>query len=196
MRVTVMLRRYLVLLALLPALAACGGEDQPTATSVVPVSYLITAASAGPVTGETPYSAATLRKLFPNERIDVISTADEDGVVNAMTVFSDGLQVMMVVPDKSGKTIKSVHGSGLAVAGPNGERLGMSFRQAGMSRNDCTVGSGPWLGMAICTVQDAPNVRLVFDNGGWNGSPNELAPASSLAEGKLQRIVWIPQRGA
>jgi len=191
-----MIRRYLALFCLLPLIAACGGEDELTATTVIPVAYTITAASAGPVTPETPYSTATLRKLFPNERIDVISTADEDGVVNALTVFSDGLQVMMVVPDRSGKAIKSVHGSGLAVAGPNGERLGMTFRQAGISRNNCSVGSGPWLGMAVCTVQGAPNVRLVFDNGGWNGSPNELAPASSLAEGKLQRIVWVPQRTA
>lgn len=191
-----MLRRFFVLFALLPALAACVGEDQPSASSVVPVSYSITTASAGPITPDTAYSAATFRKLFPNERIDVISTADEDGVVNALTVFSDGLQVMMVVPAAGGRTIKSVHGSGLAVAGPNGERLGMTFRQAGMSRNDCTVGHGPWLGMAVCTARGAPNVRLVFDNGGWNGSPKELAPASSLAEGKLQRIVWIPQRSA
>ncbi|MEJ8571350.1 DUF1131 family protein [Microbaculum marinum] len=161
---------------------------------MIPISYTITAESAGPITPETGYSAATFRQLFPNERIDVISTADEDGVVSALTVFSDGLQVMMIIPERSGGGIKAVHGSGLAVAGPNGERLGMTFRQAGISRDSCSVGHGPWLGMAVCTARGAPNVRLVFDNGGWNGSPNELAPASSLAEGELQRIVWIPTR--
>jgi hypothetical protein len=194
MRFAAMFRRTLVLFALLPVLAACGGDEQPSATSVVPISYTISANAAGPITPDTPYSTATMRKLFPNERIDVISTADEDGIVNALTVFSDGLQVMMVIPASGGKTIKAVHGSGLAVAGPNGERLGMTFRQSGMSRDSCTVGTGPWLGMAVCTERSAPNVYLVFDNGGWNGSPNELAPASSLAEGKLQRIVWVPSR--
>ena len=189
-----MFRRYLAFFALLPGLAGGAGDEQPSATSVVPISYTITAAAAGPITPDTPYSAATMKKLFPNERIDVISTADEDGVVDALTVFTDGLQVMMVIPAAGGKTIKAVHGSGLAVAGPNGERLGMTFKQSGLSRNDCTVGTGPWLGMAVCTERNAPNVWLVFDNGGWNGSPNELAPASSLAEGKLQRIVWVPGR--
>jgi hypothetical protein len=191
-----MFRRYFAVFALLPALAACNGEEPPAVTSVIPVSYTISAAAAGPITPDTPYSSAAFRKLFPNERIDVISTADEDGVVDALTVFSDGLQVMMVIPDKAGKAIKAVHGSGLAVAGPGGERLGMTFRQVGMSRNSCEVGTGPWLGMAVCAEASAPNVLLVFDNGGWNGSPNELAPASSLAEGKLQRIVWVPPRGA
>ncbi len=193
-RSPVMIRRYLAFFALLPVLAACVGEDQPSATSIIPVAYTITAQAAGPITPDTPYSTATFRKLFPEQRIDVISTADEDGVVDALTVFSDGLQVMMVIPARGGKAVKAVHGSGLAVAGPNGERLGMSFRQAGTSRNDCNVGSGPWLGMAVCAARGASNIYLVFDNGGWNGSPNELAPASALADGKLQRIVWVPQR--
>ena len=98
MRFAAMFRRTLVLFALLPALVACGGDEQPSVTSVVPVSYTISSAAAGPITPDTPYSTATMRKLFPNERIDVISTADEDGIVNALTVFSDGLQVMMVIP--------------------------------------------------------------------------------------------------
>lgn len=196
MRVPVMVFRLLAVLALLPGLAACVGSEQPSATSVIPVSYTITAETAGPITPDTPYSAATLRKLFPNERIDVISTADEDGVVNALTVFSDGLQVMMIIPSSGSKSIKAVHGSGLAVAGPNGERLGMTFKQAGMNRGDCEVGTGPWLGMAVCPARGASNIRLVFDNGGWDGSPNELAPASSLANGKLQRIVWVPRKSA
>lgn len=191
-----MYRRYLTIVPVLAILAGCNGDEQPTASSVIPVTYKISAGAAGPITADTPYSAATFHKLFPNERIDVISTADEDGVVNAMTIFDEGLQVMMVIPEKSGKTIKAVHGSGLAVAGPNGERLGMTFREVGMSRNSCEVGSGPWAGMAVCTEGNAPNVYLVFDNGGWNGSPGELAPASALADGKLQRIVWVPKRGA
>lgn len=194
MRFSIMLRRIFAVLLLLPLLSACSSDELPSATSVIPVSYTISTSAAGPITPDTAYSAATFRKLFPNERIDVISTADEDGVVNALTVFAEGLQVMMIIPASGGKTIKAVHGSGLAVAGPNGERLGMTFRQSGMSRDDCTVGTGPWLGMAVCTARNAPNVYLVFDNGGWNGSPNELAPSASLADGKLQRIVWVPAR--
>lgn len=191
-----MLRSCFALLAVLPLLAACGGEEQPSAVSVIPVSYRITVESAGPITPETAYSAAALRSLFPDHRIDVIATADEDGVVNALTVFDEGLQVMMVIPMPGGRSVKAVHGSGLAVAGPNGERLGMTFRQLNIDRSACQVGRGAWAGMAVCQSRGAPNVRLVFDNGGWNGPPNELAPASSLAQGQLQRIVWLPGRAA
>jgi Protein of unknown function (DUF1131) len=191
-----MFRRLLLVLGTASSLAGCGGDGGPSVTSVVPVSYTITEAAAGPVTADTPYSAAAFRQLFPNERIDVIATADEDGIVNALTVFSDGLQVMMVIPDRGGKSIKAVHGSGLAVAGPNGERLGMTFKEVRMDRSACHVGTGAWLGMAVCTAARTPNVRLVFDNGGWDGPSNQLAPSANLAEGRLQRIVWIPERSA
>lgn len=183
------------LLGALPLLAACGGEEAPAVASVIPVSHRISDQQAGPITGSTPYSAAALRQLFPDQRIDVIATADEDGVVNALTVFDDGLQVMMAIPAPGGRTIKAVHGSGLAVAGPNGERLGMSFRQIGVDRSACRVGTNAWAGMAVCQARGTRNVYLVFDNGGWNGPPNELAPAATLAQGQLQRIVWVPPAG-
>lgn len=193
-----MLRRLIIVclcLGVLPLLTACGGDDAPAAASVIPVSHRITDQQAGPITPGTAYSAAALRQLFPNERVDVIATADEDGVVNALTVFDDGLQVMMAIPASGGRTIKAVHGSGLAVAGPNGERLGMTFRQIGVDRSACRVGTNAWAGMAVCQSRGTRNVFLVFDNGGWNGPPNELAPASTLAQGQLQRIVWVPPAG-
>lgn len=193
-----MLRRLIVVclcLGVLPLLTACGGDEAPAAASVIPVSHRITDQQAGPIVPGTSYSAAALRQLFPNERIDVIATADEDGVVNALTVFDDGLQVMMAIPAPGGRAIKAVHGSGLAVAGPNGERLGMTFRQIGVDRSACRVGTNAWAGMAVCRSRGASNVFLVFDNGGWNGPPNELAPAATLAQGQLQRIVWVPSAG-
>ncbi len=187
-----MIPRLVVLISVALALAGCVSEAPP-ATSVVPVAYAINAELAGPITATTPYSRSAIQKLFPGQRVEVIQTAEESGIVSALTVFQDGLQTLMILPDSSGSGIRAVHGAGLAVAGPGGERLGMTFGELGMSRSDCRVGGGPWAGMAICKSRDAPNVTLVFDNGGWK-DPTTLAPASSLKDGDLQRIVWTPPR--
>lgn len=185
-----MISRVAAFLFLAFAVSGCI-ESGPASDSVLPVAYAIDADSAGPIDATTGYSRSALKALFPEHRIDVISTADEHGVVNALTVFQDGLQTLMVLPTSNGREIRAVHGAGLAVAGPGGERLGMSFAELGIDRRDCRVGSGPWAGMAICQSRYAPNVSLVFDNGGWD-QPGELAPLASLREGRLQRIVWTP----
>lgn len=187
---------FLTILLTLPLAACQSSEDIASVTSAVPVAHTITADAAGPISPQTPYSSAALGKLFPEGRLETITVADESGVVAALTVFEGGLQVFQVLPASDGSTIRTVHGSGLAVAGPGGERLGDSFAQTGVSRSDCTVGTGAWAGMAICASRQAPNVRFVFDNGGWDGSGSELPPQNFLAKGKLQRIVWVPQHAS
>ncbi|ESR22743.1 DUF1131 family protein [Lutibaculum baratangense] len=190
-----MIPRVAAFLSLGLALAGCASEGGPpsvsSATSIMPVAYAIEADSAGPITATTSYSRQALQALFPGDRIDVIQTADETGVVSALTIFEEGLQTLMVIPTSNRREIKAVHGAGLAVAGPGGERLGMTFRELGMDRGTCRLGQGPWVGMAVCRSRQAPNVSLVFDPGEWS-EPNELAPAEVLAEGRLQRIVWSP----
>lgn len=179
-----------MLISLVLGLSACAGQA-PSVTAILPVAYAIDANAAGPITATTPYARSELKSLFPGQRIEVISTADESGIVNALTVFQDGLQTLMIIPTGNGRNIRAVHGAGLAVAGPGGERLGMSFGELGIDRADCRVGSGPWAGMAVCQSRYAPNVRLVFDGGGWD-EPSTLAPDANLRNGELQRIVWTP----
>ncbi len=179
------------------AVASCieSGVDTEVLRAV-PVAYTISPERAGPIDGTTAYSTAALRQLFPDSDLETVRTADESGVIHAITVFQDGLQVFQILPDASGREIRAVHGSGLAIAGPSGERLGATFRETGARRADCSVGRGAWSGMAVCAHPRASNVRLVFDNGGWDGPDSELAPQSHLASGRLHRIVWQPPRAS
>ena len=188
--------RHLLVAALLSAAGACQEAVPTSITSAIPIAHTITAESAGPITRDTAYSSAAIQRLFPGRRLEVIRTADELGVTNAITVFEDGLQAFQVIPASDGRSIRAVHGSGLAVAGPGGERLGTTFAGNRVSRDTCTVGAGPWAGMAVCPSSGAPNVRLVFDNGGWNGPATELPPQGVLSGASLQRIVWTPAPGA
>ena len=186
-----MMRSLAVCLFLGMALAACTPQSSSPVAGAIPVAYAISADSAGPIGATTGYSRSGLQALFPGDRIEVIQTASEEGVVSALAIFEEGLQTLLVLPSAGGSGIKAVHGAGLAVAGPGGERLGMSYGELGIDRSDCRVGRGPWAGMAVCRSRIAPNVSLVFDPGDYN-DPGELAPESSLRKGELQRIVWTP----
>lgn len=188
-----MLRRFVVCVAVGVGIAACDQRTVDTAMlDSVPVAHTVSAERAGPIDGSTQYSTAAIRQLFPDSELESVRTADETGVIQAITVFEEGLQVFQILPDESGREIRAVHGSGLAIAGPAGERLGATFRETGTRRADCMVGSGAWSGMAVCAHPTTPNVRLVFDNGGWGGPDSELAPQTHLAAGRLHRIVWQP----
>jgi hypothetical protein len=188
-----MIFRLALLVAVALAGAACDRETVSSAAlSTIPVSYTVSTERAGPIVPGTPYSASAIRRLFPDADLETVRTADEAGVIEAFTVFEDGLQVFQILPDGSGSHIRAVHGSGLAIAGPDGERLGTRFAETRLSREACMTGSGPWAGMAVCRHSRAPNVRLVFDNGGWDGPATELPPRATLANGRLHRIVWEP----
>ncbi|MCB1477260.1 MAG: DUF1131 domain-containing protein [Tepidamorphaceae bacterium] len=182
-------------------LAACAGQtvplDQSGAISSAPASslYTLTAASAGPITSATAYGSGTIKGLFPGRRTQAVQIADDERTVYALAVFEDGLQTIAVEPNKTNSAIVAVHGLGPGVAGPNGERIGMTFSEVGMNSSRCRAGKQLWAGMPICTANGAQNVTLVFDPGPGNaGKPGELPPRNVIGKSKLTRIVWTPVR--
>lgn len=180
-------------------LTACAGE--PTSrlpyAPIAPTAenhFQITTDQAGPVTGAIPFSKSGLQKLFPGKDIETIRLATDAKTFYGFVVFEDGLQVMAAEPDAGNRTIVAIHGLGPAVAGPNGETIGMPFSAAGISRRSCKVGKNLWAGMAICTARGASNISLVFFDGSWGAPTGSLPPSDKLAIGQLQRIVWTPPR--
>ena len=86
--------------------------------------------------------------------------------------------------------VGEIHGVGEDVAGPNGEKIGMTMRQAGVSRRMCRNGKALWRGMAICKARSAGNVSLVFSIPQYEGPFDRLPSARDLKRARLQRIVW------
>ncbi|MGE0231499.1 MAG: DUF1131 family protein [Flavobacteriaceae bacterium] len=178
-------------------LSACSTEAPgpagyaPIAPSAPTLSH-ITARTAGPVGPGEPFSTRRLQELFPGKEIETIALANEDETFYGFVVFNQGLQVMAAEPDSANRSIVAMHGVGPAVAGPNGEKIGMTFANAHIAPRSCRVGRDLWAGMAICPADHAPNVSLVFFDGNWQTPPDRLPPASQLASGRLQRIVWTP----
>ncbi len=187
-------------LALLASLviAACSpsvdydGPVQIARTSNVTLIQ-ITNDSVGGITAETAYGTKSIEAALPGFTTEGIQTAVENQTEWATAAFnSDGFQVLQVFKGSGGK-VRSVHGVTHHLQGPNGERIGNTFYEVGLGRNDCRVGRNLWRGMAICKARNAPNVELVFAIPQYQGPFDELAPDIALQDATLQRIVWTPR---
>ncbi len=182
-------------LALLAA-AACT-PDSGSAPASEPVARTsgptvqFTAASAGPVTPGTAYSAQALRAVLPGFEVKPIQTATEADVTSALAAFSGGLQVMQFIKGSDGK-VGQVFGVSPLTVGPGGERLGMTLSQLGIPRQSCRMGGEMWTDMAICPSRSARNVSLVFAVPQYRGPLDQLPPPAELAGAELQRIIWRP----
>lgn len=187
-------RKTIVLAGLLMT-AACTTETATSPVTEAPVArghaVRFTAASAGPVTAETAYSASSLGALMPQFQIKPIETANENNTTSALAAFSNGLQVMQFLRGSNGR-VGEVFGVSENIVGPNGERLGMTFRQARVSHGSCRMGGELWTDMAICPAPGTRNVFLVFAVPQYRGPLDKLPPPAELDGAELQRIVWRP----
>lgn len=210
-------RRITPLIMIFPFLAACqsdGGEGLSgidSRTSANPFSQSdpytggdydtplpkpvlsFTAAEAGPL-GPTPtYSKAEVEARLPGFETAYVQTAREDKTANTLAALYRGQQAIQLFKGAGGRAAE-IHAVNGIVAGPNGEQVGMTFRQAGMSRSNCRVGRNLWRGMAICPSRGASNVKLVFALPGYRGPYHKMPPENAIGDATLQRFVWIPRQ--
>ncbi len=193
-------------LALLLPACSRTSEYAETTSSVSTMSYAavpaartsnvtlvqITGAGVGGIRAGTAYSSKAIQAALPGFTTDTIQTAEETTTENALGAFnSDGFQVLQIFRGRDGN-VRAVHGVTHHLAGPNGERIGMTFAEAGMRRSDCRVGQNLWRGMAICRSKGAPNVELVFAIPQYQGPWDALPDEGQLRGAALQRIVWTP----
>lgn len=143
----------------------------------------------GPVHSGTPYSEAAMAQVAPGAEIRPIQTAKEDRTEWTQAAFIHEVQAVQFFKGPGG-TVGEVHGVTQHLAGPNGERIGMTMRQAGVSRGDCRNGERLWRGMAVCKARGAKHIELVFAIPGYDGPFDSLASTSDLERAELQRIVW------
>lgn len=162
-------------------------ESIPTRTFVQ-----IQAQSAGPLTPDTAYSASAIKAKMPGFTTETITAGVESSTVAAYGVFSDGIQVLQVHKGANGR-IGPVHGVTHHLSGPNGERIGQTYGELRIDRDDCRVGRDLWRGMALCQARGADNVTLVFAIPQFQGPFDRLAPDGELDDAVLQRIVWEPR---
>lgn len=182
------------LLSVALSLGACGTAGSPGFISRAPpppAMVIVTDAGIANLSKDTKYTDAGLRDAFPGYEIETIRIAHETGTAWVHAAFLNGLQVVQIVKG-SNRQIKAAYGVGDIVAGPNGERMGQSFSQLGLNRDNCRVGKSLWRGMAICDAKNATKVKLVLSIAGYQGPFDKLANQQDLAAATLQRIIWVP----
>lgn len=189
------LTRSLCLAGTLAILAGCGGSVgrlvDPAGAPPPRAILAVTDQGVSGLTSETSYGPKAIGSAMPGYVIETIQTAGENGTQWTYAAFLDGLQMVQIFKGTGGK-IGVVHGVGDAIAGPNGERLGMTFSQARLPRSACRVGKNLWRGMAICKAPNTKSVSLVFAISGYTGPFDRLPAPDALAGATLQRILWTP----
>ncbi len=179
------------------ALTACiaGSDGLDGAVGAISTSQTtlltITQNGAGSITADTDYGSKTIEALLPGFTTQSVQIAVESKTLWTLAAFQDGFQVIQVLKGPNGK-VGEIHGVTHHLAGPNGERIGMTFGQIGSSKSRCRVGRDLWRGMAVCPAENAPNVKLVYAIPGYQGPFDQLPGSEELKGASLQRIVWNP----
>lgn len=176
----------------LPALPLAGCAASVEDIGSVPTETLLIAGETGvgPINAATPASRAALEAALPGFSVEDVTMAGETSTATALAAFKDGLQVLQVIPGGGG-AIGAVHVVTHHAAGPNGERIGMSFTEARQDASLCRPGIGNWRGMPICAARGAPAVTLVYSVPNYEATDHLPDPAT-MAGAALQRIVWTP----
>lgn len=182
--------RASLLFALLVA-GCVSGPDEPLSTAQVSNDTWITITEdgAGAVRFGTPYTDDAMAGISPSADIRTIQTAMEDKTTWTHAAFIGEVQAVQFFKGP-GNTVGEMHGVTQHLAGPNGERIGMTMRQANVRRGDCRNGRKLWRGMAVCKARGTSRVKLVFAIPGYTGPFDRLASSEDLKRAELQRIVW------
>ncbi len=180
--------------AIMSALLAAGCVANPaeplTEDRVSSSTWLVmTDDGIGPVKSGTPYQETIMAQVAPGVEIRSIQTANETRTEWTHAAFMGEVQAVQFFKGP-GNTVAEMHGVAQHLAGPNGERIGMSMAQARVTRRDCREGTDLWLGMAVCKARGAPHISLVFAIPQYAGPFDSLASAEDLQRAELQRIVW------
>lgn len=153
-------------------------------------AFSLSETAAGPITADTLYSPSALQQMFPSFRFDTVQTMADGQVMNLLTGFdSEGFQAFQVEAAPDRQHIASIQVVGPAASGPRGERIGMTFEEAGGRRMTCEAGSGPWTGFAICGRSDS-RIRYVFAPELYLGPSGQLPPPDELRSARLVRMIW------
>lgn len=168
------------------ALAACVSE--PSSVSTSETLMAIHDGGVGPINAETPYSEKAIAAALPGFEVKPVQATVNGNVSWILAGFYDGFQTLRFVAGPGRKTVAEVQVISEIVRGPNGERIGMTFRESRGSRFNCVAGSNEWTGMAVCTG-DGGRMRYVYTVESYRGSGG-LPSRDELNDARLTRMVW------
>ena len=179
--------RFLAIVAAMALLTGCVSDEE--AGSPRQTLMRITDAGVGPVDGSITYSQKALKAALPGFEIKTVQATVNGKVGWVLAAFGDGLQVMRFVADDKRRRVAEVQVLSDAIPGPDGARIGMSFRQTRGGAMKCVPGKAEWTGMAVCS-RAGGRLRYVYTIPHYEGPVGTLPDRSELTRAVLTRIVW------
>lgn len=177
------------------AVAGCAAPSSTTAPpGGAPVAFqealfTLSEDAAGPITPGMAYSQSSFKSAFPGLTFQTVRTMTEGDVKWFLAGFDDGFQVFQVEPDSGKRKVSKVHVVGPRAAGPNGERIGMTYAETNGRSMKCRPGKDEWTGMAMCSPSRS-RITYIYSPELYTGASGRLPPASELREARIVRIVW------
>jgi len=195
-----MIRRFIVLSALV-ALAACGPTPEAPAPPAKPYlggPLVAQEWGVGPIRSDTFFESPRIRDLFPKAEVtDGEIRIAEDETRSVIDVSQDGAQMLEIIdgygnfPGTDDPKIGKVRLVGGAVRGPQGETIGMRWKDAGFDLSQCERGVEREGDTMICARPKEGAVTYVFALPGWRSM--EFPTDSQMrASSFLSAMIWTP----
>lgn len=197
--------RHAALLLLAAASAGCARRAPPEPPEPAAAPYAggpiqVGRWGVGPIRALTYFESPRIRELFPSAVVtDGTARVSDDEVEAIITVAVDGVTELEIddgtrnAPGTDDPLIGRVRAVGPRVRGPGGERVGMSWRDAGFDLSQCEIGVERDASAAICARQGDGQVTYRFVVPGRD-SEELPSPSELRAKGYLSQILWTPPR--
>jgi len=200
-----MIRPCFAVLSTVVLLAACGRDAPGAGGPIPPVQpYLggqvpLAHWGVGPIRADTLFEQPTLQALFPRAKVsDSLYPIAADETLLIITVAQDGATVLEIddsnafAPNKDDPLVGKVRLLGGPVRGPRGERIGMSWRDAGFDLSQCELGEGRAVDTLDCARRGEGAITYDFAVRGWGSHVDPPSEAVLNAGAYLKEIVWTP----
>ena len=162
-----------------------GGGEETWAT--------VEAAGVGGLDGRVAFDSDRILAAMPGYTSGNVLISQETQTATALVLFRSGsggaVQALQILPHADGN-IGEIHAVSRQIAGPAGERPGMSFADTRTDPATSRRGTVLWTGLIVCRSAGASNVLLTFSLHGSVPASALLPTGNDLASAELQRIIW------
>lgn len=200
-----MIRRLILILAPLAALAACDPAEAPSEPASAPTAQVELPAepggrftpytggplaldeyAVGPVMAQTPFTAEAIQARFPK--------AEVKATKSAITVVQDGVVLLEIAGEPGVTNVGDIRVFSRPAAGPRGEAQGMKWPLLEVAPKRCSMGKDRDRHAVICTQPGEPVLRYVFEVPGWTS--DALPPVEVLNKATLRGFIWRSGAGS
>ncbi|HEY3887115.1 MAG TPA: DUF1131 domain-containing protein [Caulobacteraceae bacterium] len=152
----------------------------------------------GPIRRMSYFEAPRIQELFPLARVSegTVRVADDETMA-VITVTQGGMEMLEIddgtgnAPGTTDPMIGAVRALGGPVQGPQGERIGLKWRDAHFDLTECDLGAQRDRNTVFCARPGEGAVTYQFAVPGWDSE--EIPPDALLRKvAYVEAIVWTP----